>query len=1139
MPSHSVSAQELADMLPTGVAMLNHRDEAIFTNRRFRALMTSCNPRSFDCWSQSIHPDDYDRLATAYHDASRAQQPLRIEYRTRDDDCPWRLLTLTPMAPDERARFGLGSDGGSICTIADISQEKTAELSHKKIAEEAQQRKTQQERFIDMISHEVRNPLSAILHCTEDILEAVQRAGDAETTHAIIAQAAETISLCVAHQKKIVDDVLTFSKVDAGMLALTPRRVQPRRHLATSLTMFRPELRKEHIEFEYKLDHSYEEQGIDWVMADLDRMSQVLINLVSNAIKFTAKSGGEMKVRVSMGASTTRPPSYPPNVVFFSSDETALGLDRTRQAEWGEGPTAYIMVAVRDTGIGISDEAQKRLFERFNQATPRTESIYGGSGLGLNVSRRLCHLHGGEIGVSSKEGEGSTFGFFFAVRKSDSVGETSTSHRVQIDQKCLDIQSLGEEITNGNHQMTSPPIPQNPEVTYIEEINPACSSDGRKDHTAKLAEETGVSPTADTPENSPTETRPNQENDSKSDGHHILLVEDNIINQRILSRKLQCLGFSVTEASHGREALDAVKNDHFDCILMDQAMPVMDGNSATKAIRELEKEEMAGYTPVLGVTANVRAEQQEEMLQSGMDDVIHKPYRMCELTEKIEQLIQKESAHNEHLRLAERYLPFDIPALMNVIAAASGHATSDIVSFYKMAEGGFNRLFQATFTDGKHVVARLPYPSTAPEHYTVASEAATLDYLRLHGIPTPGVYAWCSTKANPVGAEYILMEKLDGTPLGDIWYAMTPKEQHKIMKQIVEWETRLMSLEFPACGSLYYQKDLPTQRKVPLPNHNGSSSSDLFRAVSERELTWAKAYAKPRLPYERLYREIYGFCQISPDRHIQNLSDYLTLAPCLGFKAASSLNRPVIRHPDLQPNNILISDANEVVGFVDWQHCTILPLGLAAGIPKDFQNYGDPDSEKLIEPRIDLPPNYDSLPESAQLSIRETIRKRLVHFLYAAFTRRLNEEHYDAIFDQSAILHQRLFKSAGSPWEGDSITLRADMIRALQSWPNLISADSVGRERGTCNTPSLTYSDRVVRDTLALDARQKEADLAMDQMRNVLGVDILGWVPSDEYEAAKELAREIKAKMLKAAETNEDRIGIQNHFPFDDFDENS
>jgi signal transduction histidine kinase/CheY-like chemotaxis protein len=640
--TYSISAQELADMLPTGVAILNHRDQAIFTNRRFRDLMTSDNPRSFDRWSQSIHPGDYDRVATAYHDASRAQHPLRIEYRTRDDDCPWRLLTLTPMAADERARFGLASADGAICTIADITQEKTAELSQRKIAEEAQQRKTQQERFIDMISHEVRNPLSAILHCTEDILDAVNRSDSLTdaNTNSTIAQAAETIGLCVAHQKKIVDDVLTFSKVDAGMLTLTPRRVQPRAHLARSLTMFRPELRKENIEFEYMLDHSYEEQGVDWVMADLDRMSQVLINLVSNAIKFTAKSGGEMKVRVSMGASTSRPPSYPPNVVFFNSDATALGLDRTRGPEWGEGPMAYIMVAVRDTGIGIGDEAQKRLFERFNQATPRTESIYGGSGLGLNVSRRLCHLHGGEIGVSSKEGEGSTFGFFFAVRKSESTDAVGlASQTAQDDQTCRNILSLGDEMTNGDHQMTSPAISQDPEVTYIEEINPACKSDGRKNHTAKIAEST------DSSESSAPDTQSKEENDNKPHNQRILLVEDNIINQRILSRKLQTLGFSVTEANNGREALDAVKKDHFDCILMDQAMPVMDGNSATKAIREFEKEQPAEYThtPVLGVTANVREEQQEEMLQSGMDDVIHKPYRMDELTGKIGQLTLEES----------------------------------------------------------------------------------------------------------------------------------------------------------------------------------------------------------------------------------------------------------------------------------------------------------------------------------------------------------------------------------------------------------------------------------------------------------------------------------------------------------------
>lgn len=317
------------------------------------------------------------------------------------------------------------------------------------------------------------------------------------------------------------------------------------------------------------------------------------------------------------------------------------------------------------------------------------------------------------------------------------------------------------------------------------------------------------------------------------------------------------------------------------------------------------------------------------------------------------------------------------------------------------------------------------------------------------------------------------------------------------------------------------------------------SSNDIFRAVGERELKWAKTYAKPRLPYERLYREIHNFCQVSPDSHIENLSDYLTLARCLGFKTGSSLNRPVIRHPDFQPNNILVSKTNEIIGLIDWQHSAILPLGLAAGMPKHFQNYGDPESEKLLEPQINLPSNYDSLDLPEQDSVRETIRKRLVHFLYAAFTKRLNEEHYDAIFNQSVILHQRLFESAGTPWEGDSTTLRADMIRAIQSWPTLITEDSLEQDKGLYTAPPFEYPDTVIHDTIRIDAQQREADTAMEQMRNVLGVDILGWVPNDGYKAAREMAREMKAEMLEAAETRGDVSGVQNHFPFDDFNENS
>ncbi|KAJ5328749.1 hypothetical protein N7452_009139 [Penicillium brevicompactum] len=611
----NISAQELADMLPTGLAILNQNDESIMVNRRFRELMTCSSASSFECWSQSIHPDDFDRIATAYFETSRSKHALRIEFRTRSRIPLWRVLMLAPLDEIDMHRLNL-SNGGFICTIADITHEKTAELLQVEIAREAQERKQQQERFIDMISHEVRNPLSAILHCTEDILEAVQNQESSGVPVADIAQAVETISFCVAHQKKIVDDVLTFSKLDASMLTLSPRKDQPKRHLARTLSIFRPELRKQEIQFEFKLDNSYSECGIEWVLADLSRMGQVLINLVSNAIKFIVKADRKREITVSMGAFVKRPPSYPPNVVFFELGESALRLDATSSSEWGEG-----------------DQAQKRLFERFNQAISRTESVYGGSGLGLNVSRKLCHLYGGEIGASSKEGEGSTFGFFF---------------KSEIDHLCGGIQVLSNQVTGVNNRTKSPEIPEDPVVTHVAEIAPGAASDDKYIHTLEIAHQVK----ANEPLVSEREVLHDDRNvDTVSKcpkvsgtigGHadtklrHILVVEDNIINRQIVSRKLQSLGFHISEATNGQEALAAVRREKFDCILMDQEMPVMDGKSATMAIRNLDR---AADTPILGVTANVRASQQQDLLEAGMNDIIHKSYRTNDLFEKIDQLL--------------------------------------------------------------------------------------------------------------------------------------------------------------------------------------------------------------------------------------------------------------------------------------------------------------------------------------------------------------------------------------------------------------------------------------------------------------------------------------------------------------------
>ena len=177
--------------------------------------------------------------------------------------------------------------------------------------------------------------------------------------------------------------------------------------------------------------------------------------------------------------------------------------------------------------------------------------------------------------------------------------------------------------------------------------------------------------------------------------------------------------------------------------------------------------------------------------------------------------------YNEKLRLEERQLYFSVEGLKKAATRALNQPESNVQSLRKLAEGGFNRIFELSMKDGTSILARLPYPSTLPRRLAVASEVATMDFVRAHGIPTPRVLGY-AVDENHVGSEYILMEKLTGRPIGDSWFELSEQQRHQVLHDIVQLESKLFNMRLPPSGSIYYTHDLDSDTaRVRIPEAGG------------------------------------------------------------------------------------------------------------------------------------------------------------------------------------------------------------------------------------------------------------------------------------------------------------------------------
>lgn len=174
---------------------------------------------------------------------------------------------------------------------------------------------------------------------------------------------------------------------------------------------------------------------------------------------------------------------------------------------------------------------------------------------------------------------------------------------------------------------------------------------------------------------------------------------------------------------------------------------------------------------------------------------------------------------NNDLRLEERRREFDVDELCRLAAESVGRKSQDIVKFMKLAEGGFNRTFLITMNCGFEMVARIPYPVTVPKFYAIASEVTTMRFLRSCGLPVPKVYDYSPSPENAAKTEYIFMEYIRGLKLSDVWLEPEEPDIVLVLRQLVQLESHMMSIPFPAGGSLYYVDDLEkvTGRKgIPL-----------------------------------------------------------------------------------------------------------------------------------------------------------------------------------------------------------------------------------------------------------------------------------------------------------------------------------
>ncbi len=557
--------------------------------------------------------------------------------RFLDGNWDWLLDRPTEMAalhhngrelPVELTMWRIRHDGSAHlhAFARDISARLETEQALAQARDQAIETARLKSQFLASMSHEIRTPMNGVIGLTGLLL--------GSTLDGQQRRYAEGISTAGSALLSVINDVLDFSKLEAGKVLLEDTNFQLGRLVEDVVALVVPPGTNSSVTIAGECDPRLPAT----VSGDAAKLRQILINLAGNAVKFTP----------------------------YGSVAIAVTADDGQHS----GPDAVpVRFEVRDTGIGIDERQQEKLFEPFTQADAGTTRRFGGTGLGLAISRDLVELMGGHIGVHSEPGQGSTFWFTTTLRAARAGVDLSENHSLNglrvliIDQDETDRAVLADQLAAWSMQATA--VDNSDDAHDV--LRDAAATGRPIDlviqdvHTAgvvsRAPDGTPVPKTillAGDPQSLPQESDPAQisaaftkplrqsqlydalvglldltdpvagdAQPATTGRGHVLLVEDNDINRTVALGILATLGYTADVATNGREAVELAGRRHYQLIFMDCLMPEMDGYAATAEIR---RQEGAGrHAPIIALTASALAEDRARCLDAGMDEHLAKP----------------------------------------------------------------------------------------------------------------------------------------------------------------------------------------------------------------------------------------------------------------------------------------------------------------------------------------------------------------------------------------------------------------------------------------------------------------------------------------------------------------------------------